>query len=945
MRKDEAERMKPMMNRLVSLVLAVIFIISAMMTGTYGWQSVNQQAQNEKIGQARTYAVELLKLEKLPDGTLTETAVSGAAFYLFTAAGEQLGGRYVSDAQGKITVQLPKGDYYFEEADPGPNHTFDTENGQRKTRYPFTVVGGGSTEVTIVTAYNVPLEGPLTIRKILQNADGSPLTEEQEQQLFEFTVIFSDGGTYDYRIDGGELQSVASGGTIHLKHGQTAVFENIPVGVLYNVTETPKIGYITSSNGHQGNITEEGCVAAFVNTYAPEKSGSLTVSKEVKGEGADWNKEFTFTATVGGKEISFTLKHGESYTFTDLPIGTEYTVTETDYTEDGYIASVKTYTGTITGEEELLLPFVNVYVPQQPEEPGNLEIKKEVVGEAPDPNKEFIFEVAFSDNGTYTYRIDGGEPQSIASGGTVTLKAGQVAVIENLPHGVTYIVREIDWAGYLPAIDSVTGVIIGSETASVTFQNRVPDTAEQTGKIIVTKQLAGEYPKADEGKEFHFSLIVDGEEIQFTLKPGESKEFDLPVGAEYEIREDDYFENGYSQSIVNGSGTVIVSVTQAVVTNTFVGTVMVEIPGEKTWDLVGYPEDVKPDSILVRLMYGDRVVEEKTVTPDENGEWHYIFNAPKYDEAGNIIEYTVEEVPLYNFIPTYTNEDGNLNILNTYIPPVSIDPPLIQKVVDGDPGAPSTKFEFLLKGSQGAPMPVGSNGNTKILTLDGSGELEIGKIIFDRAGTFTYTISELNGGIQGWTYDTATYTMTVTVVVENGKLVPHSILTKDGQSSSEIIFTNTYERIVSPDKTVVSGIKTWNHGNNSNPPDSIVVYVYADGELYAQRQVTAQDNWTFIFELPKYAKDGHEIQYTVGEALMRDYEVEVNGYNLVNTYEPGANPDKLDVPDNPDNMQTGDNPNIWLWLVLMTCSLIGIVFTGILGRKRRMSKHRTKHSR
>ena len=59
MRKDEAERMKPMMNRLVSLVLAVIFIISTMMTGTYGWQSVNQQAQNEKIGQARTYAVEL----------------------------------------------------------------------------------------------------------------------------------------------------------------------------------------------------------------------------------------------------------------------------------------------------------------------------------------------------------------------------------------------------------------------------------------------------------------------------------------------------------------------------------------------------------------------------------------------------------------------------------------------------------------------------------------------------------------------------------------------------------------------------------------------------------------------------------------------------------------------------------------------------------------------
>ena len=926
--------MKAAINRLVSLFLAAVFVISTMMTGTYSWQSANQQAQNEKVGTARTYAVELHKLEKLPDGTLTEVPVPNAAFYLYTAEGEQIGGRYVSDSEGKIHVQLPKGDYYFEEADPGPSHTFDTENGQRKTRYPFTVAGGGTEEVTVVTAYNVPLEGPLTIRKIVQNADGSPLTEEQEQEAFEFTVTFSDGGTYSYRIDGGELQSVASGGKIYLKHGQVAVFENIPVGVLYNVTETPKDGYITSSSGHRGNITEEGCVAAFVNTYdsenQPDKpTGSLTVSKEVIGDGADLNKEFTFTAVIDGQEISFTLKHGETHTFPDLPIGTEYTITETEYTQDGYIASVKTYTGQITGEEELLLPFVNVYDdnPDEPDKPaGSLEIIKEVVGENPDPNKEFTFEVTFSDGGTYSYRIDGGEPQQIASGGTITLKAGQAAVIEGLPHGVTYTVRETDAAGYLPAVESADGVIVGGETITVTFQNRVPEEGTESGKLTVTKQLAGEYPEADKDKEFHFTLIVDGKEIPFTLKPGETLEFDLPAGADYEIREEDSFEEGYSQSIVNGQGTIIVGVIDSIVTNTFVGTVMVEIPGEKTWDLAGYPESVKPDSILVRLMDGDKVVEEKTVTPDENGQWHYTFDAPKYDADGNEIHYTVQEVPLYNFIPTY---DG-YHIHNTYLPPVAMDPPILQKIIQGDPGAPGTKFEFLLRGENGAPMPEGSDGNTKILTMTGSGEMEIGEITFDRAGTFTYTITELHGGIEGWTYDAAVYTLTVTVTVENGRLVPTYTLTKDGQPASGLVFTNLYERVTPPDETVVSGIKTWNHGDNPNPPDEIIVYIYADGELYAQQQVTERSGWQYVFELPKYASDGHEIVYTVGEAPVKDYETQVEGYNLVNTYTPGANPG---TPENPDTPQTGDNTLLWPWVLAMVLGFVGLIAARILSRR------------
>ena len=657
--------------RIISLVLAAVFVLSGLVSGTLGWQSLSQQARNDTQSKI-IQDVELLKLQKLPDGTETQIPVPGAVFYLFTKDGAQIGGRYVTGEEGKIPVRLEPGDYYFEEFSPAPGFTFDTDaDGSRITRYPFTITGE-ETETVVVTAYNVRLQGALTIEKAVRNADGSPLTEAQKQQEFVFTVTFSDGGTYEYTVDGGEPRQLASGGTLVLKHGQQAVFEKLPVGITYTVTEQSVPGYTVSGTGHTGTIIEAGSAAYFVNTYAPEKTGSLTVSKEVTGDGADLHKEFTFTAIIGGQTHTFTLRHGESYTFPDLPVGTEYTITETDYTADGYIASVKTYTGTITGEETLLLPFVNVYQPEA--EPGSLTISKEVVGENPAPDKLFTFEVEFSDGKGYPYSINGGE--LIATTGpiiTLQLKGGQTARFEGVPEGVTYTVRETDPAGYRQDLSEAGGTIIG-DSAYVIFRNRVPD---EPATLIVTKQLAGDYPEADKEKEFHFTLTIDGVEQEFTLKPGESKEFAIPAGASYDVREDNYFLDGYALIMENGTGTALPGQTVTVTaTNTYVGEEQTEIEGEKTWELDGHTVTL-PESITVQLKNGDLLIEEVVVTPDENGEWHYSFTAPKYDVDGREIAYTIEELPVAGFIPSY---DG-FNILNTYIPPVEIDPPIIEKVV------------------------------------------------------------------------------------------------------------------------------------------------------------------------------------------------------------------------------------------------------------------------
>ena len=73
-------------------------------------------------------------------------------------------------------------------------------------------------------------------------------------------------------------------------------------------------------------------------------------------------------------------------------------------------------------------------------------------------------------------------------------------------------------------------------------------------------------------------------------------------------------------------------------------------------------------------------MEETEVTPDENGRWLYCFTVPKYDAYGNEFAYTLEELPLESFRPEYNGFD----IVNTYLPPVTVTLPAIVKAVEGD---------------------------------------------------------------------------------------------------------------------------------------------------------------------------------------------------------------------------------------------------------------------
>ncbi len=261
-----------------------------------------------------------------------------------------------------------------------------------------------------------PKTGSFSISKTIK---GENLTAEDRRQAFVFTVTLTDTnnqpltGRYPYTA-ASSSGTIASGETISLRDGESATILGLPVGTKYTVTENKADGWETApANGASGEIIEETPGSApFTNTKTavpPEKpkTGRLTVSKIVAGVGVteeDRARDFTFTlllkdaegeglsgsypytvsesgaaghaADTEQKFISsgdtFTLRHNQSITISELPEGAQFEVTEMAVDgwhvtrQDGRVASV------IAVDENALATFTNVKeAPPGTTPPGN----------------------------------------------------------------------------------------------------------------------------------------------------------------------------------------------------------------------------------------------------------------------------------------------------------------------------------------------------------------------------------------------------------------------------------------------------------------------------------------------------------------------------------------------------------------------------------------------
>lgn len=202
------------------------------------------------------------------------------------------------------------------------------------------------------------------------------------------------------------------------------------------------------------------------------------------------------------------------------------------------------------------------------------------------------------------------------------------------------------------------------------------------------------------------------------------------------------------------------------------------------------------------------------------------------------------------------------------------------------------QFSFGLYDDKGQLLQTATN--------EADGSINFAAINYSQAGTFNYVIKEIPGQEDGYTYDAKEVKVTVKVVDVLGE--KFGSVSYDGDAT----FTNTYKPVTS-----VSVHKTWVNDTNMTRPQSITVNLYANNQVVASKVVSEADGWNYTFSgLPVNDENGQKITYTIGEDAIVNYSSKVEGYDLINTYDPPTIPSNPGEPgkDKPSNPDGGD-PN------------------------------------
>ena len=138
--------------------------------------------------------------------------------------------------------------------------------------------------------------GDLMLSKSVENA-----TPASVDKSFTFTLSLTnasgemDTGSYVYTTSDGRSGTIAAGGSITLKGGQTAVIKDLPSESSYSITEAAADGYTATSISGRTGIIRAGqtAQASFTNTYESAGSVQLKAQKALTGHTLA-NKQFSF---------------------------------------------------------------------------------------------------------------------------------------------------------------------------------------------------------------------------------------------------------------------------------------------------------------------------------------------------------------------------------------------------------------------------------------------------------------------------------------------------------------------------------------------------------------------------------------------------------------------------------------------------------------------------
>ncbi|GIO17777.1 hypothetical protein J18TS1_08770 [Oceanobacillus oncorhynchi subsp. incaldanensis] len=398
-----------------------------------------------------------------------------------------------------------------------------------------------------------------------------------------------------------------------------------------------------------------------------------------------------------------------------------------------------------------------------------------------------------------------------------------------------------------PTVEKVNGNVLITN-------NRTPDTVE----IPVTKVWDdAENQDGVRPDSVTVNVINDASEIVGTAELNEENGWthtfeDLPKnrnGEEigYRVTEDSVAE--YSTELETGDdGNVTV-------TNAYTPE-QTSVTVSKGWNDNDNQDGIRPEQIEVQLYAGENEVGDTVILSAENDWMHTWSELDAYQNGGEEINYTVEEVSVPEGYEVSVNDADHGNILLTnHHEPEQTSVPVSKAWEDAENQdgirPASITVSLLADGEEIDSIELNESNNWQA-DFTGLDKFKNGELI-------EYTVEE--AAVDGYEGETA------------------------GNAEDGYVITNTHE----PELVDLEGTKTWDDADNQDGkrPESITVHLLANGEEVEDAEVTEESDWSYAFtDLPRF-ENGEEINYTIQEDNVEDYSTEITGMDITNSYTPG----------------------------------------------------------
>ena len=282
------------------------------------------------------------------------------------------------------------------------------------------------------------------------------------------------------------------------------------------------------------------------------------------------------------------------------------------------------------------------------------------------------------------------------------------------------------------------------------------------------------------------------------------------------------------------------------------------ISGDKKWNDGDDQDGIRPDEIEVKLLANGAPIQNQTLKPDPTGKWSYKFDdLDKYDNDGNLINYTVEEDEIQGYTASYEKTATGYDIINEH-KPETVDVKGDKKWLDDndkDKKRPDEITIGLYVDNTKIQETKATKANNWEFKFENLPKYKKGKKI-------EYTVKE--EPVEGYT----------------------SSIKKVSDNVYQIVNTIT-------GKVSIPVNKTWIGPKG----EKAVVKLLANGVEKEEAELNAGNNWSHTFaNLDKYDDQGKKIAYTLKEEPVQNYDSEITGSAESGFTVKNTNNEKIKIP-------------------------------------------------